>query len=128
MAAPPLDENAAQAIDALRRQFGQRLEQELRVLSSCADRFDVEPDPASDVAILRQICHLLMGSAGLFGFHAIADAAADAHAAVKDGRSGPGLGLVTRALAGQIIDVLASHFGVERSDYDDSKRHAPSGD
>ena len=112
-------EDANQAMEALRRQFVERMARDLRALSSCADRFDDGSMSAADIASLRHICHSLTGSAGLFGFHDVADAAAHAHAAVKaDQADGPKLGSVTRALAAQILEVLApqvssiSDFGV----------------
>jgi HPt (histidine-containing phosphotransfer) domain-containing protein len=101
-------EDAGQAMKRLRHRFGQRMERDLRAVSSCADRCDTGPLPASEIAVLRQICHSLIGSAGLFGFDNVAAAAAHVHAAVTDGQSdGQKLGLATRELAAQILEALA---------------------
>ena len=118
-------EDANQAMEALRHQFVARMARDLRALSSCADRFDDGSLASSEIASLRRICHLLMGGAGLFGFYNVADAAAHAHAAAKiDQCDGRKLGLVTRELAAEILDVLASQVSLnptlasKRSDHE----------
>jgi HPt (histidine-containing phosphotransfer) domain-containing protein len=102
-----LPDDAAKAIESLRRQFVQRMAHDLRTLTPSAGQLEAALIPGADISTLRKICHGLMGSAGLFGFDAVADAAASAQAVLKSGQCDDRkIGVVIRDLAAEIQKAL----------------------
>jgi HPt (histidine-containing phosphotransfer) domain-containing protein len=85
-------------IDGLRQAYRIRIAAEAPALRHLADR--------QDVAALRESCHRLVGTAGSYGFDAVADAAKTLGAAIEDGCDIPAA-LVT-ALCRTIDDIAVT--------------------
>lgn len=100
--------DAATAMESLRRQFVQRMANDLRTLTPSTGHLDAAPISGTDASVLRKICHDLMGSAGLFGYTSVADAAANAQAVLRGGPCDDlEIRAVIRALAAELQKSLA---------------------
>ena len=71
-------------IDALRRRFGERLQDNVRELATLIADFSVDGNHDESREKIRRLSHSLAGVAGTIGFYEISDAGADLENAILD--------------------------------------------
>jgi hypothetical protein len=96
------------SMDELRWQFSQRMAADLALIVGFEASVRERPPSTAESAVVRSSCHKLCGSAGLFGFTQVADAAARAQAMQASDPGGASSRTAIRALIEQLSRALGS--------------------